>query len=510
MKYFPKIFISFVLIVLFASCASLFVKGDNPVERAISVANLLLEGKISDSYIKVYAQELALAEQEIEGMITRARTNEIGYTAIADNVSSWIALYSRVQLLHDLYPEGLQGKKEFLSFEVIDYTDLEKVAYLRAAEALYAKAQNIDAFSGNNTEQRLTALDYLRDAKKYSDHLNAKINALGAEICYSVAEKLSTSNTPENLLWAMDLYAQSYDWIPNYKNAMQKMPTLKKRVAALYIEAGDEKMEGNDYRAFRNAKNLYAQAEKSIPNIATLQLTKVNKLLTINLLVLFGGWESDYPNRRDVVDELQQKVGYNSAGPENLEVHFTHMTGAHDLLFANTSGADLVLIPVADFGMIVENLSPIQINKKNVYESVDGIMYEGTIIESVQKVTIFFKNNVVLYDRRGDWNTFNDAYYYGYYDDDDYDIFNDKGKYTFEVEGQKTTKTFISRTYEGEAEAKPEFNPGIQYVSGQYAVFFPNFQQAPDAHIPITESFGTLNSLGNEICELLENLEYKE
>lgn len=508
MKYFLKIFISCISIFLIVSCASMQVHGVNAVQRAISATDLLLKSKISDSYIKVYSIELAQAEKEITDMISAAHSNEMGYVAIADTIPTWIELYDKIGKLEDLYPNGLYGKNEFVMFKTIDYTSLAKDAPRRATEALYAKAQNINT-SANTIEERLTALDYLAEAKKYSNSLNKKIHALGADICYTSANALSVSNNAKTLLWAIDLYAQSNDWIPNYKNAQQKIPELKKKAVSLYLASGDDQITENNYSAFRNAKKLYEKAEDIIPNIATSQLVAVNKLLTIKLLILFSGPNLNYPNSKDIISELQRTVQYNSNGPEIVEINFMHIAGTQDFLFANTSGADLILISATDFGTVSENIESPIINKRKVYKAIDGIMYEGAIVENIQTVTVYFKNNVVLYDKRGDWNTFTNTFTNQNYGDDRYNDFNQFGKYTFNREDQKTTKRFISRTYEGDTEANPGFDTGTTYIIGEYAVFFPDFHQAADAQIPITENFGRLNTLGTKLCALIETLQYK-
>ena len=79
------------------------VRGNNPVERALSAANLLLDGKVSDSYIKVYKAEMSKAEIFITDMLSRAEADPLVYADIADGVGEWLMLYSRVELLKKRY-----------------------------------------------------------------------------------------------------------------------------------------------------------------------------------------------------------------------------------------------------------------------------------------------------------------------------------------------------------------------------------------------------------------------
>ena len=62
LKIYRGLYFLFILtsLQLFFSCASMQVRGNTPVERALSAANLLLDGKVSDPYIKVYKTQTKL------------------------------------------------------------------------------------------------------------------------------------------------------------------------------------------------------------------------------------------------------------------------------------------------------------------------------------------------------------------------------------------------------------------------------------------------------------------
>lgn len=115
-KLFSLFLILVSLFALLTGCASMYVRGSTPVQRAISAADLLIEGNLSDDYISVYKTESAKAERSIMDMISKAERNDIYYADIADNISDWILLYSCVSSLQRKYPEGLTRKKRICGF----------------------------------------------------------------------------------------------------------------------------------------------------------------------------------------------------------------------------------------------------------------------------------------------------------------------------------------------------------------------------------------------------------
>ena len=488
--YFP-----FVLagLQLFFSCASMLVRGNNPVERAISAANLLLDGKVSDSYIKVYKTEMSKAEIFIDDMLRRAETDPLVYADIADGVEDWIMLYSRVELLKKRYGPELYGKKESVHFKTANYDYLQNEAPKKAADALYAKAVIIVRSSSGIhsafSDSALNALPYLRRAKKYSSHLDTEINNLGAELCYATAENFAASDNPALLVKASEYYAEASSWLTDYKDSRQKSAAVKKRAVSLYLADGRAKAKLQNYTAFREAKKAFLKAEKIISGSAAFELADINKKLTIKVAVVFTGFNSRYPDEQRVRRALEDAVASSTMGPDNLEIYFIRETGMLGLLFVDFDDADLVLIGADDFGKIKEIYGPVETLKTVVSKTENDVVYTGTITEQRQKVTVFFQNNTVLYDMRSS---------------------RKKILAVFEEEAYKTSKVFSSRIYQGDAQAQPAgFNPGALYVPGAYNRFFPNFTSQNDDWVPISQSFGTLNETGKKLCWIISNLQYR-
>ncbi|WP_428770546.1 hypothetical protein V1L52_01575 [Treponema sp. HNW] len=491
LKYILCILIS---IPVFFSCASMQVRGSNPVERALSAASLLLDGKTSDAYIKVYKTEMSKAEIFIADMLRRAEADPLVYADIADGIGEWLMLYGRVELLKKRYGPELIGKKEGVRFDTVNYDYLQNEAPKKATEALYAKALSVIRSSRGThstfSDSALNALPYLRRAKKYSSHLDADINNLGAELCYAAAEKFAASDNPALLVKASEYYTEADSWIRDYKDSRQKSAAVKERAASVYLADGRAKARLQNYTAFREAKKAFIQAEKIIPRSASPELTDINKKLTIKVAVVFAGLNSRYPDEQRVRRALENAVASSAMGPDNLEIRFIRETGRLSLLFTDFADVDLVLIGADDFGKIKEIYGPVETLKTAVSASINGTVYTGTVTEQRQKVTLFFQNNTVLYDMR----------------------FNRKRTLeVFEEEAHKTSKVFSSRIYQGDAQAKPAgFDPGSLYVPGAYNRFFPNFTAQNDDWVPISQSFGTLNETGKKLCWIISNLQYKE
>gem|GEM_PF-383781 len=490
LKYILYVLIS---IPLFFSCASMQVRGNNPVERALSAANLLLDGKVSDSYIKVYKTEMSKAEIFIADILSRAEAEPLVYADIADGVGEWLMLYSRVELLKKRYGPELIGKKEGVRFDTVNYDYLQNEAPKKAAEALYEKAIAIIRSSGGThsafSDSALNALPYLRRAKKYSSHSNAEINNLGAELCYAAAENFAASDNPALLVKASEYYAEASSWLTDYKDSRQKSAAVKEKAAAVYLADGRAKAGLQNYTAFREAKKAFIQAEKIIPRCAAPELADINKKLTIKVAVVFTGLNSRYPDEQRVRRALEDAVASSAMGPDNLEICFIRETGRLGLFFADFDDIDLVLIGADDFGKIKELYGPVETLKTVVSKTENNIVYTGTITEQRQKVTVFFQNNTVLYDMRSP---------------------RKKTLEVFEEESHKTSKVFSLRIYQGDAQAQPAgFDPGALYVPGAYNRFFPNFTSQNDDWVPISQSFGTLNETGKKLCWIIANLQYE-
>lgn len=476
-----------ICICFFSGCASMYVRGSNPVQRAVSSANLILDGNISDDYIKVYKSENAKAEVYINDMIAKAERNNIYYADIADNISDWILLYNKNLTLKTIYPAGLTGKKETVIFEPVDYTALKEKAFTKAPEALYEQALFLSNNSGDETRKAVKALSYLRRAKKYSHHIDDKINLLGAEISYNTAEILATSYKPDKLVKASEYYTQANAWVPEYKDSLQKAQTIKRKAAALYIEEGNSGIRLRDYTAFRYAKRAYLNAEKIIPGIAVNELYNVNRLLNIRLTIFLPEYNYYYSEEEIIRRAIQEKITYSSYGPDSIQVNFAHFSGRFG--FIDTAASDLVLIPAENFGTVREIYGPVNTSYINVSREIDGIVYKGIITEQSQSVMVFFQNDFILYDVRP-W-------------------IKKELKY-FRNESEKISKVFTIRHYSGDIKAKPDnFDSGYLYRKGQYKRFFPELRNQSDSGI-LLQNYGCLGDMGRELCRVISNLQYEE
>ena len=496
LKIYRGLYFLFILtsLQLFFSCASMQVRGNTPVERALSAANLLLDGKVSDPYIKVYKTQISNAEVFIADMLRRAEVDPLIYADIADGVGDWVMLYGRVELLKKRYGPELRGKKEVVRFETVNYDYLQNEAPKKAADALYAKAVTIVRFSSGTdapfSETALNALPYLRRAKKYSNRSDEKINALGAELCFAAAENLALSENPASLIKAADYYAEADLWITDYKDSRKKSTTAKEQAVFLFLNEGRTKAELCNYTAFRQAKKAFGQAEKIIPGSAAFELADINKKLTIKVAVVFAGLNSRYPDEHGVRQALEETVSVSTMGPDNLEIRFIRETGRLGLLFADFDDADLVLIGSDDYGKIKEIYGPVETFTTSVSKTENNVVYTGTITEQRQKVTVFFQNDTVLYDMRSP---------------------RKKALAVFQEKAYETSKVFCLRIYQGDIQAKPaDFDPGYLYVPGAYNRFFPNFTTQNEDSVPISQSFGTLNETGKKLCWIIANLQYEE
>lgn len=475
------------LAIFFAGCASMYIRGSNSVQRAVSAAELIIEGNTSDDYIKVYKAEIAKAESDIIDMIQKAERNNIYYADIADTIADWLLLYKRVVTLQKMYPNGLSGKKTFVVFEAADYSDFKDEVYIKAAEALYNEAEHLAQISGNDTEKAERALGYLKRAKKYSHHLDNEIHSLGAQIAYNAAESLSYTNKPDNLLQASEYYMLAHSWVPGYRNSFEKAQTAKEKAAYFYFEEGNYNLQLKDYSAFRHAKASYQKAEKIIPGIALRELAEVNRLLTIKMAIVVT--ENTYSYEDRIKRAINEELGFAKSGPAIIDITFIRQSGRYFFDFMDIKNADLVFLPADTYGKVKEIYGPVITSNKNISKTVNGILYTGVITEQSQIVSVYAQNDFILYDIRS-WRKKELCY--------------------FTNETNKISKNFTVRYYSGNPEAKPEnFNPGFLYEAGQYNKFFPEVLNANNS-IQLITNYGSLTSIGKELCNEIKNLNYVE
>ncbi|WP_024466972.1 hypothetical protein [Treponema pedis] len=475
-------------VITSAGCASMYIHGSNPVQRAVSAAELIIDGNVSDDYIKVYKTETAKAEASMTAMLDKAEQNNIYYADIADNISDWILLYQRILTLQKMYPEGLKGKNEFTVFEAKDYSGLKDKAYTKATEALYSEALRLVKSSANDSQKIEKVLTYLKRAKKYSHHLDNEINSLGAEVTYNAAEALFYTNKPESLLKSYKYYMLADSWISDYKGSLGKARNAEQKAARLYIDEGNYNMSLKDYAAFRRAKLSYQKAENIIRGIAARELDEVNKKLTVRLAIVIK--ENGYYNEESkIAYAVKSELASSNSGPEIIEINFIKRNGNYILDFIDIRNADLVFAPADNYGKVKEIYGPVNISRTAVSKTVNGILYTGEITEQSQTVTVYAQNDFILYDVRS-WRKTEQRY--------------------FTNETNKLTKNFTLRQYAGAPQAKPDnFDPGFLYIAGQYNRFFPELMQA-DNFSQLLTNYGSLTPLGKELCNAVKNLQYSD
>ena len=481
----PLLFL--ILLALLNGCASMYVVGSTPVQRAISAADLLIGGNVSDSYIRVYNTEYLKADQSIRDMLSEAEKNDLYYADIADNISDWSQLDNRIGTLQRMYPSGLRGKKDTAIFETRYYSNIKETAYTKATEALYNDALRTSQISVNDSKNISKILANLKRAKKYSHHMDDEINTLAAQTTYDAAEALANTDKPDNLLQASEYYALANSWLPGYKEALEKTQLVKERAAVLYLEEGKRQLRLKDYASLRNAKTSFQKAEKIISGTATRELAEVNNLLTVKLVIVMP--DNNYNDEDRIRKVINLEFSSSKSGPETIEINFVR--GSLNSLFSliDIQDADLVLMPSDNYGQVNETYGAVNSETKNVSKNINGIIYSGKDMEQSQLVTVYVQNDFVLYDVRS-WRKTVLRY--------------------FSNQTSKVSKNFTMRYYSGDAEAKPAgFDPGFLYEAGQYQKFFPELITKNNS-MSLLNSSGSLSTEGKELCNVIKNLQYIE
>lgn len=472
---------------LFFACASMYVRGRDPVQRAVSAAELLINGNTSSAYMKVYRKEVWRAETYIHAMLDRAERDNIYYADIADNISDWIALSNRISTLQKIYPDGLSTKNDILIFEFTDYTPLREKAHYNATEALYNKAVLI--FNAQYNQKNLKeALNCLKRTKSYSSHLQNEVNNLGAKIAYSIAEELSISNNPENLVEASSYYVIVNSWVQGYNNCLQKAQTVKEKAVSIYIEKGDYNLGLKNYTSFRYAKAEYLNAAKIINGIASERINRIEKLLTVNLLIVFpenNYYYSLYDEENKIRKAINSKLSTLNKGPDTVNVKLIKGDW-----FIDTRNADLLFLNNNRDGNIVEEkFGQVNSTKKDVSKLIDGIRYDGLVVENSQEVSVIKKNSFTFYDLRH-WNR--------------------REISTFKNDVAKSSRIFTERHYIGHPYAKPDkFDSGFFYKKGEYKMYFPELDKTTSSDGILT-NYGGLNKTGEALVDAIANLQYIE
>lgn len=476
----------FLILSFITSCAS--IKGSDPITRANSAADYLLKGKDSGKYVEWYNTEYAQASTYIESQIKRTLQDPMVYVEIADEVSEWIAFYNKVKTLQKMYPAGIVTKSASVQFVYIDYTNLQLIASEKACDAYFAQAKDIIA-SGKNPTDKIGAVSLLEKAKTYSSKLDKEINPLGADIAYEAAEVLATSEAINQMNEAKDLFAAANRFIPSYLDSNDQIRVLNKRISDWYIADGNALLTQQNWNAFRQAKKQYILANETLPGSATKELANVNDLLTVSLAIVHKESKGTYKDSKNVTNAINNLIAKNTSGPDAVAVSYIHISSQFALLATDFSDYDLILLPGDNYGAIREIFGPVETRTENVSTTVNGTIFQGIITKQTQEVTVYYQNNYTLFDNRSRIRI---------------------PLSTFEWKNNKTSKVFTQQIYEGDQQAKPaNFTKGELYRSGSATTSFSGFSEGSYPYAIITQSGGTLNSYGKEICNIITNLSYK-
>ncbi len=541
------LFMSLSLLVLFTSCVSLKIKGSNPVQRAQSAARLLVEGNVSDAYIKQYNKEMSLALTDIEDKLIRIETNPEAYEAIADNIRDWINLYDEIYVLEKNYPQGLFGKKQSTYFEYIDYRPLQEKAAKLACESQFQKAQDLLSRSYSFSD-KILVLDHLKKAKSYSSHLDEEINPIGAQINYEEAERLFTSTSSLDLKESMTLYTASSLWISNYKDSNSKALEAKEKASKAMIIEGDAEIRKQNYAAFRKAYALFQEAKDFGNTDADNRVAKTETLLTVKLGILYSGKDSYYSDEQIVKSAISREIEKNSRGPMFVETSFVYMPSSTSIfeLFMNTFTAvldvlttgttdlslqnyDIVAYPGEAFNSVRENIAKpvreIEIIEK--YFSETRIKEPGKQDQVTVKEVTEFEYKNPRPSEKGDtqeilikyWietgKVTKDIQVVELWRDNSYELYdvrNSRRDYLGKLERvtDKITYEFIKSAYSGSDAARPKILSMDDFYSpGSYREFGLKVPEFQNPYQIVSASGYSLNAAGKIICNKIEQMEYR-
>jgi hypothetical protein len=475
-------------IFFLASCASSRVQGNDPVNRSISVTNLIIDGKTKDSYLEIYLDEISKANSIINLAIEEANQNPEAYLKIADQVNLWITLNNNLRILSDRYPNGLDGKKLHANFKYTDYQALKTQSGDYASDAYYDKALKLYTNESLTAQARRPAIGYFEKATNYSSKHDADIFPMAAELCYLIATEESTSEDITILEDASLMYKQAEKWIPGYKDSLLQIAKLNQKIANTYISKGNLYFNQKNYSAFRSALENYNAAEQYVGGCALQQILATKNALTIKVAYLFGGNSYSYPDDYKIVSLLQEQLASNTRGPAYLKMDFIHTENALDMLLTKFDDYDLVFLPSADFGQVKEIYGAANSTSKVVSKTVSNTVYSGSVVIQKQDVTVYRLNSYTLYDMRSNVHHLIK---------------------TWEWKQGEETKNFEYRQYFGLEEAKPtDFNEGTLYTPGDYTKYFTDFNNKPPLYNVISTSYLTLNDNGKQFADILEDLNY--
>ncbi|OJF75770.1 MAG: hypothetical protein BKP49_09890 [Treponema sp. CETP13] len=473
------------------SCASMRVKGSDPISRAISITQLMIDGNTKDSYIKIYLEEMPEARAKMTMAALNAKQNQQSYIIIADEIDSWITLNNNLQTLQALYPNGLYGKKLHASFMYTDYSDLKITATNYACDYFFEKARVIYDNNSLPPQSKRPALEYLTKATNYSSKNDDKIFPMGADITYSIAESEKNSSDLDTLKDAQEMYLKSTSWVPDYKDALAKVSALNITISEEYIKLGDSYNSQNTYNAFRKALDNYTEAENYLPDSASTKIDQVTEKLTIKVAYIYGDDSYSDSDISEIVDLLQKKLDSNNQGPAFIKMDFIPVyRKITTLLLASEffEDYDFIFIPNDNYGQVYEEISDIKHTDTPVSNVIDDVTYTGTVEKEETFVSVYYHCQYNLYDMRSAYKKLEKSW----------------------VEKQNIQKkTFSQYAYTGAVEAKPsDFSDGTDYKKGLWGYYFPKFAQDGYNYKMLSADFIKLNYLGEDFVKILNTLRY--
>ncbi|HZK19850.1 MAG TPA: hypothetical protein VFC68_03900 [Treponemataceae bacterium] len=479
--------VAIVFTTLFiTSCASSQVKGNTPIERAISVTRLIINGKTKDSYIEIYLNEIAQVNSLINLSIEQARRNPGSYLQIADEVDSWIALNNNLKVLVDRYPHGLDGKKLHAHFSYTDYNALRIHAKNYASDVYFEKALALYNNETITPIARKPAISYFEKAAEYSDKHYETIKPLIADLCYSIALEQSTSDDISTLKDAHALFTQADSWLPGYKDTLHHINKLNTKLARAYISRGDMFYSQKNYTAFRSALDNYTIAENYVGGSASKKIEVTKKALTLKVAYYFSGDDYVYPDATHIINLLQKKLDENPRGPAYLEMDFVHEL---NMQFANYHGYDLVVLPCNNYGKVLEIIGEPYSSEKIVTNTIENTVYSGSVVSKKQTVSVYKLAHYTLYDMRNNGR---------------------RPVKTWKWKQNEQIKTFEYHQFFGAPQAKPaDFDPGTMYSEGQYALYFPELVYNKASYQLFTANFSRLGEYAQDFAVFLGTISYR-
>lgn len=473
------------------SCASMRVHGDDPISRATSITQLMIDGHTKDSYIKIYQEEMPQARSRMEILSLKATQNPQVYLTIADEVDKWIQLNNNIEILSLKYPSGLTGKKLNATFLYKDYTQLKTTSTDYASDYYFQKALTIYENTSLTPLAKRPALENLKKAAKYSSKNNAQINPIGADISYLIADTEKKSTNLDTLLDAQDMFFQATTWIPEYKDSSVQIELLNVKIAQKYIALGDFEFNKNNYSSFRKALVEYNNAKKYIEESAQEKITQTNNKLTVKVAYLYGNDSFTRYDETKILEALQKKLDAHTMGPAYIELDFIPVyRKISTILLASDeySNYDFIFIPNDDYGKVHEDIDNFQETKTFSEKQIGDITYQGVVYNRSKDVSVYYLCQYDLYDMRS----------------------NTKRLIKSWTEKQaEQTKSFSKFSYEGDEQAIPNnFREGMTYSSGFWPTYFPDFNEHNYTYDMLSTNYDKLNEVGIEFAEILRNLTY--